>query len=200
MSAKVTFLDKAPSDADRAAVTVVPKAAAGRARRCARSSSSCRTARRVATPVKPGREIGDMTEVAGVKPGDKVVVKPLDAPLDGKRVRVDAAMSAAAAPAAPVLVEIRSVSKAYRRGGQVVPVLNDITLDIRAGDFLALMGPSGSGKTTLLNLIAGIDKPDGGRAARRRRRHHAPLARPSSPTGARATSASSSSSTTSCRC
>jgi putative ABC transport system ATP-binding protein len=43
-----------------------------------------------------------------------------------------------------------------------VPVLSDITLDIAAGDFIALMGPSGSGKTTLLNLIAGIDKPDSG--------------------------------------
>ena len=41
-------------------------------------------------------------------------------------------------------------------------MLNDITLDIAAGDFVALMGPSGSGKSTLLNLIAGIDKPDGG--------------------------------------
>jgi putative ABC transport system ATP-binding protein len=60
------------------------------------------------------------------------------------------------------IVEIRNLSKAYRRGGQIVPVLNDITLDIAAGDFVALMGPSGSGKSTLLNLIAGIDKPDGG--------------------------------------
>jgi len=62
----------------------------------------------------------------------------------------------------PPIVEIRHLSKSYRRGGQVVPVLNDITLDIGAGDFIALMGPSGSGKSTLLNLIAGIDKPDGG--------------------------------------
>ena len=41
-------------------------------------------------------------------------------------------------------------------------MLSDITLDIASGDFVALMGPSGSGKSTLLNLIAGIDKPDGG--------------------------------------
>jgi putative ABC transport system ATP-binding protein len=60
------------------------------------------------------------------------------------------------------LVEIRHLSKSYRRGDQVVPVLSDITIDIEAGDFTALMGPSGSGKTTLLNLIAGIDKPDSG--------------------------------------
>ena len=60
------------------------------------------------------------------------------------------------------IVSIAHVSKGYRRGGQFVPVLADITLDIAAGEFTALMGPSGSGKSTLLNLIAGIDKPDGG--------------------------------------
>jgi putative ABC transport system ATP-binding protein len=60
------------------------------------------------------------------------------------------------------IVSIRNLSKSYRRGGQIVPVLHDISLDIGAGDFVALMGPSGSGKSTLLNLIAGIDKPDSG--------------------------------------
>jgi putative ABC transport system ATP-binding protein len=65
-------------------------------------------------------------------------------------------------PGAPSIVQIRSVSKAYQRGGQVVPVLTDINLDVGEGEFVALMGPSGSGKSTLLNLIAGIDKPDGG--------------------------------------
>jgi putative ABC transport system ATP-binding protein len=60
------------------------------------------------------------------------------------------------------LVEIRHLVKSYRRGAQTVPVLSDITLSIGEGDFIALMGPSGSGKSTLLNLIAGIDRPDGG--------------------------------------
>ncbi|HKN18933.1 MAG TPA: ABC transporter ATP-binding protein [Dissulfurispiraceae bacterium] len=60
------------------------------------------------------------------------------------------------------IVEIQNLSKAYHRGSQVVPVLNDLTFDIKEGEFLALMGPSGSGKSTLLNLIAGIDRPDGG--------------------------------------
>jgi putative ABC transport system ATP-binding protein len=60
------------------------------------------------------------------------------------------------------LVEIEHLVKAYRRGGQSVPVLTDISLTIEAGDFTALMGPSGSGKSTLLNLIAGIDRPDSG--------------------------------------
>jgi len=61
------------------------------------------------------------------------------------------------------LVSIRGLSKHYVRGGQAIPVLVDLDLDVRAGDFVALMGPSGSGKSTLLNLIAGIDKPSSGR-------------------------------------
>jgi putative ABC transport system ATP-binding protein len=60
------------------------------------------------------------------------------------------------------IVEIRNLRKSYRRGQQIVPVLENITLDIREGEFLALMGPSGSGKSTLLNLIAGIDRADSG--------------------------------------
>jgi len=60
------------------------------------------------------------------------------------------------------IVEIRHLVKSYRRGGQIVPVLNDLSFDIAEGEFVALMGPSGSGKSTLLNLIAGIDKPDSG--------------------------------------
>jgi putative ABC transport system ATP-binding protein len=60
------------------------------------------------------------------------------------------------------LVEVRGVTKHYRRGGETIEVLHGVDLDIARGDFLALMGPSGSGKTTLLNLIGGLDRPTGG--------------------------------------
>ena len=59
-------------------------------------------------------------------------------------------------------IQLRQVSKSYKRGGQRVPVLESLNLQVARGDFLALMGPSGSGKSTLLNLIAGIDRPDSG--------------------------------------
>jgi putative ABC transport system ATP-binding protein len=60
------------------------------------------------------------------------------------------------------MVHLEKVTKSYRRGREVVDVLDEIDLDIEEGDFLALMGPSGSGKSTLLNLIGGIDQPTGG--------------------------------------
>jgi putative ABC transport system ATP-binding protein len=60
------------------------------------------------------------------------------------------------------IVEIRNVSKSYRRGSQTIPVLENVSFDIAEGEFLALMGPSGSGKSTLLNLLAGIDSVDSG--------------------------------------
>jgi putative ABC transport system ATP-binding protein len=66
---------------------------------------------------------------------------------------------------AAALVDIRHISKSYRRGSQIIPVLEDISLTIAESEFLALMGPSGSGKSTLLNLIAGLDRADAGTIA-----------------------------------
>jgi putative ABC transport system ATP-binding protein len=60
------------------------------------------------------------------------------------------------------LVEIRDLTKRFRKGDEVISPLEDVDLDIEDGDFVSLMGPSGSGKSTLLNLISGIDRPDEG--------------------------------------
>ncbi|KAA0229422.1 ABC transporter ATP-binding protein [bacterium] len=65
----------------------------------------------------------------------------------------------------PNIVEVKNVSKSYQRDSLKIPVLENINLNVPEGEFLALMGPSGSGKSTLLNLIAGIDRPDGGRGS-----------------------------------
>jgi putative ABC transport system ATP-binding protein len=61
-----------------------------------------------------------------------------------------------------VLIQLNNISKSYWRDSLEIPVLNNITMEVPEGEFLALMGPSGSGKTTLLNLIGGIDKPSNG--------------------------------------
>src|SRR5438445_7398250 len=60
------------------------------------------------------------------------------------------------------LIELRDVSKSYRRDALEIPVLDRVTITVPDGDFLGLMGPSGSGKSTLLNLLAGIDRPTRG--------------------------------------
>jgi putative ABC transport system ATP-binding protein len=60
------------------------------------------------------------------------------------------------------VVQVRSLSKIYTHGGNDVVALDNINLDIHAGEFVSLMGPSGSGKSTLLHIIAGIDRPTDG--------------------------------------
>src|ERR1700729_4019526 len=60
------------------------------------------------------------------------------------------------------VVQVRNVSKVFKREAFQVKALDDVTIDIAKDEFLALMGPSGSGKTTLLNMIAAIDRPSSG--------------------------------------
>jgi len=60
------------------------------------------------------------------------------------------------------IVQIRELSRVYQQGEIEVTALDRVSLDIPAGDFVALMGPSGSGKSTLLHIIAGIDRPTSG--------------------------------------
>ena len=60
------------------------------------------------------------------------------------------------------VVQVRNVSKIFKRDAFEVKALDDVSIDIASGEFLGLMGPSGSGKTTLLNMIAAIDRPTSG--------------------------------------
>lgn len=60
------------------------------------------------------------------------------------------------------LIELSKAGKTYRRGSELIHAVEDVTLSIPMGEFVAVVGPSGSGKTTLLNLIGCVDRPNSG--------------------------------------
>lgn len=60
------------------------------------------------------------------------------------------------------LVELRNVSKIYHLGGEEIRALDDVSLDIEAGEFISIIGPSGSGKSTLMHILGCLDKPSRG--------------------------------------
>lgn len=63
------------------------------------------------------------------------------------------------------LIEIKNVTKSYRKGGETITPLDAVSLNIDQGEFISLMGASGTGKSTLLNLVASIDRPEEGSIA-----------------------------------
>lgn len=60
------------------------------------------------------------------------------------------------------LIRLTDVSKSFSKGKETIGIFQHLTMEIPAGDFIAIMGPSGSGKTTLLNMLGGIDQPTSG--------------------------------------
>ena len=60
------------------------------------------------------------------------------------------------------MIQLKKISKIYNLGGSIIRAVDNITLEIKDKELVAIVGPSGSGKSTLLNLIGGLDKPDKG--------------------------------------
>lgn len=88
----------------------------------------------------------DLPPAAKSSPATKVMTPPADAPERSSRCHI----------------AVTDLAKSYRVGRQTIPALGGVSLDIFAGEFVAITGASGSGKSTLLQLIGGLDKPSAG--------------------------------------
>ena len=80
----------------------------------------------------------------------------------GKKAAATALISAGNNGVGGALIHLDSVSKSFKVGAAMVPVLNQISLQVQRGEFVAVVGPSGNGKSTLLNMVTGIDAPSSG--------------------------------------
>jgi NitT/TauT family transport system ATP-binding protein len=92
----------------------------------------------------------------------------MDATVGGD-VATSTLLPAGSVPAVPPMplhaVRLEQVTKVYGHGGEAVPALDGVTLDVAAGEFVCLVGASGCGKSTLLNVVADLDRPTSGRVA-----------------------------------
>ena len=206
MSAKVTFLEPEKKEAapagPAAPVVLVPRESVV-TRDGKPTVFLVREGKAQARAIVLGTERqGQVIVKEGLSGGEALVLRPKDDLKDGAAVKVKGQGVARGETRAGggvshmAMVDVRNVTKVYRRDAEELVVLNGLSLQVEEGDYAALMGPSGSGKSTLLNLIAGIDKPTSGRGGRGRDERGQPRRDRASPRSAATTSASSSSSTT----
>ncbi len=114
------------------------------------------------SPSSPGGELPQIhTQATTPVPAIPAVSGNVQEHGDNAQMRLLATVPAAQSGGAPVIA-VRNLSKTYHLGDTLVRALRGVSLDVRRGEFVAVMGPSGSGKTTFMNLIGCLDRPDGG--------------------------------------
>ena len=134
-------------------------------------SQSAETSPKLATPWISPRRVVDAAHGVSLQ-GPAVDTRRTLAELESRAARHPAAAASIPAPVAPrlassstqgpVRIGCRGLYKSYRKGSFGIPVLQGIDLDVREGEFVAIVGPSGCGKSTLLHLLGTLDKPDAG--------------------------------------